>query len=478
MNLTKALTRFVEANAVLREAALGYSLAPLSAIDSDEYLYRRLTQTTRDLGGLTSERQREIAYFLADTNPFARRIIQIMRDYVVVDANEWTITAPNEAVQELLDAHWRDPLNAWPEKLESRVRELAIAGEQCYTATTGPDGLVRLGYVDPGYILDITQDEHNIEIQREVVLKRQVHEQDSKRLKVINYNPVTGAYEGMADGDQGKYVAACWFWALNKPVNAKRGRSDLLALSDALDMTDRFHFNRMERSALINAFFWDVTVNGADEAKLIEFAKGQPAPKPGAARYHNEAVKWEAVTPNLGGQDASEEGRLMRVPLLAGSGIPDHWLVGQGDNANRASAYEMSDPPMRAFKTRQLFVVQMLTSIFHYQIDEALRLGKLKPSDDVHDFRLNVPEMSSRDMTKATAALREVAQVLLAVDSLGLLSRATKLRLLAFVTGQLGFSIDPEAEEEAREAEEGEDLEADLGGLKLPVVEPEETVPA
>ena len=52
MNLTESLTRFVEGNAVtmptatpLQEAALGYSLATLSVIDSDEHLYRKITRS-------------------------------------------------------------------------------------------------------------------------------------------------------------------------------------------------------------------------------------------------------------------------------------------------------------------------------------------------------------------------------------------------------------------------------------------------
>ena len=132
MNIKKRLLNFVQSNAApLREANMGHSQATLSTLDSDDHLYRRLTQTTRDLGSLTAERQREIAYFLADVNPFAKRVIDMKKDFIVGDVKQWKIQSDNEDVQTILNAHWNDPINDWPNKLESRVRELGLAGEQC-----------------------------------------------------------------------------------------------------------------------------------------------------------------------------------------------------------------------------------------------------------------------------------------------------------------------------------------------------------
>ena len=474
MRITEALSRFVASN-TLAEAAGALPMGTFAAIDQDEHLFRRLTEHTRDLGGLTLERQREIAYHLTDSNPFAKRVIQLGRDFVVGDAGKWTIVAEDEKILDLLNTHWHDPFNRWPAKLESRVRELAMAGEQCYTAKTGPDGIVRLGYVDPGYIVAVKPDADNYEILDEVHLKKKAPGDPDRKLKVINYSMEQKRLVGASPDEEGKdkkYIGSCFFWKLNAPINATRGRSDLFALSDALDMLDRFHFNRMERAALINNFFWDVTVEGMGKEELEAFAKSQKPPRPGNVRFHNPQVKWEAVAPNLGGQDASAEGLMMQTPVLVGAGFPRHWLMGTGEDANRASAYEMSDPPMRMLNTRQLFVVGMIKLVFRYQIDEANALGKLpgvKP-DDLYNYGLEVPEIAKRDVVKLSGALESMGRTL--VIGIGeFMSRETAIRQYAFVSSQLGYDIDAEEEIERIAAERDAYEEEAISGLVLPPAE-------
>lgn len=483
MNLTESLARFVNGNAIapFQEAAPGSPVPGFPAIDSDEHLFRSLIQQTRDLGAITLDKQREIAYHLADTNPFAKRIVHQGRDYVVGDADKWTIHAEDPKVQELLQAHWDDPVNAWVDKLESRVRETSIVGEQCYTATTGPDGIVRLGYVDSGRIAVVKQNSDNCEILEEITLKKKSVSEDPKVLKIINYDMEEGRLVGIGDkpADQTKYADSCFFWRLNAPITATRGRSDLFALADALDMLDRFHWNRMERAALMNAFFWDVTVKGMSEPELKEWAKGQTVPKPGAMRIHNENVEWEAVTPNLQGQDASAEGLMMQTPVLVGSGLPRHLLMGTGDDANRASAYEMGDPPMRMHNTRQLFIVRMIYRVFRYQIDEAKALGQLSgvPAKLLYKYSLDVPEIQRRDVAKLASALESLGRTVSAL--LGrVVSTETAVRQYAFVSSQLGYEIDADDElKRLKDEAEGQD-EKDVGGLVLPPAKKPELAPA
>ena len=471
MNIKKRLLNFVQSNAApLREANMGHSQATLSTLDSDDHLYRRLTQTTRDLGSLTAERQREIAYFLADVNPFAKRVIDMKKDFIVGDVKQWKIQSDNEDVQTILNAHWNDPINDWPNKLESRVRELGLAGEQCYTAVTGEDGIVRLGYVDPGVIKAVRPLEDNFEIFVEVILKAKEAAGKEVRLKVVNYNLSKGRYVGIskdAEGADAKYQDQCFFFAINKPIRATRGRSDLFSVSDGIDMIDRFHWNRQERTALMNAFMWDWTLEGMDADEVREFAKNQGAPKPGSSRYHNESVKVEAVTPNLQSHDASEEGRMMRTPLLVGSGFPEHWLFGVGDNANRASAYEMSDPPMRMLAARQSYIVNsILSPIFRFQVAEAAHKGMIKDKKNL-TFSIEVPEISSRDLKKSADVLESVGRTCNAAIDV-YVSRRTAIELFAFTASQLGMEVDAKKEMKRLSAEHQAQIKNDLEGLVLP----------
>jgi len=462
MNLRESASRFVEGNQLLREATnFGQNLASLAGVDNDEHLWRSLTETNRDLGSITDERQRALAAFLTDTNPFARRILGIMRDFICGEG--WSINADNEKVQALLDAHWKDPVNAWPIRLYSRVHELGMFGEQCYTAETGEDQIVRLAYVDPSAIGAVKPMDENMEVVDEIRLKaKNPASGKDRKLKAIRYDYTKRRLVG-TDGDHGddkEYVGQCFFWALNKPIRATRGRSDLLTMSDSIEMNDKFLWNRSDRAALINSYVWDVLLKDASEDEIRTFLKQNKTPKPGSIRAHNEGVEWNAVSPNLGASDGAEEARMMRTPLLVGSGYPEHWLVGVGDNANKASAYEMADPPIKMMRTRQIFVQHMIITILRFQIDEAVRLkNKIiagVPPDELYAYTLNVAELSRRDQTANSTALKTVSESLALAVQQNFCSEKTARDLWAFVVSSLGQEVDPAVEQERIETEEAE----------------------
>jgi len=469
MNLRENITKFLKSNAIpLKEATSGQLSGGMGMIDPDDNRFRRLNQQSRDLSHLTAERQREIAYHMVDTNPFAKRVIEMKKDFIVGDVARWTITAEDEKVQDILDAHWNDPVNDWPSKLESRVRELGMSGEQCYTVETGADGIVRLGYVDPGVIVAVKTVEDNFEVPHEIFLQKKIVESEDLKLKVVRYDMAQKRLVGLMEGEEDQYESACFFFAVNKPIKATRGRSDLFSMSDGIDMLDKFHWNRMERTQLMNAYIWDWTCDGLNGEEIKAFAKSQGgSPSPGSSRYHNESVKVEAVTPNLQSADASQEGRMMRTPLLVGAGLPEMWLFGVGEDANRASAYEMGDPPMRMLRARQNYVsLSMIVPILRYQIAEAIENGRLSQDVD-QDFTLDVPEISSRDMKKIADTLESVGRTLSAATGT-FLSRETATEMFAFVASQVGMDVDAEQEKERLTAEGELENDTDLEGLFLP----------
>lgn len=83
-----------------REIA-GSELAPIfgGSIDPDDHLYRSLNEGPRDLPAYTHERQIELAFGLFLTDPLAKRIVEITKDYVVADGLTYEVE-PSEAEQE------------------------------------------------------------------------------------------------------------------------------------------------------------------------------------------------------------------------------------------------------------------------------------------------------------------------------------------------------------------------------------------
>jgi hypothetical protein len=58
-----------------------------------------------------------------------------------------------------------------------------------------------------------------------------------------------------------------FYFAINKLPNSLRGRSDLMALADWLDLYDQYLFSEVERLHLLSAFVWDYKIEGATDEK-------------------------------------------------------------------------------------------------------------------------------------------------------------------------------------------------------------------
>lgn len=435
--------------------------------------FRNLAQAKRDLGPTQHDKQRETALFLWDRNPIAKQIVNIQRNYIVGEG--WSVAAKDAKVQAVLDAHWFDPINNWDGKIFDRVLMLSLMGEMCFSvAVQESNGLVRLGYVDPSAVKAVRPNPKNFEILDTIVLNSGKAGTTDKYLKAVTYDLKTGKMVGLRDGDTtpkgDPYESAGFFWAINKPAAATRGRSDLYSLVDYMDAWDQFLWNRVERSAFLNAWFTDVTIEGWDQKKIQAWLDTQEPPRPGTMRAHNDKVTYQTVQPEFQSHDAQGEEQIIRSPILVGAGLPQHWLYGVGDDANRASAYEMADPPIRMMRTRQLMFKRMLETILRYQIDEAERHGQLTgvPAGDLYEYEVICPEISKRDQGKIATTIRDLVGALQAAQAAGWISVDSARKLFLMVVDSFGMEFDANAEAEAIEKQIEAAKEEDSGGLILP----------
>ena len=93
----------------------------------------------------------------------------------------------------------------------------------------------------------------------------------------------------------------------------------------------------------MRAFFWDVTLENADDGAIKSFLKNNPPPTSGSVRAHNQSVKWEAVSPDLKTTDAANGARLLRNHILGGQTVPEHWYGGGGDEQGRSQRNGRAD---------------------------------------------------------------------------------------------------------------------------------------
>ncbi|MBI5789301.1 MAG: hypothetical protein HZA78_10645 [Candidatus Schekmanbacteria bacterium] len=441
MNFKQKLAEALFGDVIQTKVREAYSYGV--GVDSDDWQYRKLTgKADKDLSPLTQERMLKIASHLYDTNPLAHRIIEMTKDFVVGEGIGYQ--AQDKRVKELLDEFWYDPVNHWDLKQHQRALELGLYGEQCYPVFVNEvNGHVRLGYIDPLQIAEVVPDEGNVEEIKKIRLKGQGGS-PGQEITIISpdedpLSPTYGYLTGAKGHRQDAGAAGSFFFAINKVSNATRGRSDLLCLSDWIDAYDQLLFNRLDRAALLNAFIWDITLEGMDGRQIQEWLRQNQAPKPGSIRAHNERVKWEAVSPDLKSAEAETEAKLIKSHILGGAGLPPHWFA-EGGDVNRATAAEMGEPVIKHLRSRQRYFRYMLEHIFRFVIDQAIIHRRL-PKGINRGFSLIMPEISLKDTLKLSSSLQQVTNSLSTAQEKGWITSDAARKVFANLVSQLGVEI-------------------------------------
>lgn len=442
------------------ESGTAFKEAVGTTIDPDEDQWRPLSSDgRRDLLPVTHRRMQDLAVYLWQQNPIANRLIELPVAYMLADGCHLVSTAQDEdlrgIVQEWLDQLWHHPINNFPLRLPDRLRELAVFGEQCWPAFVSPTGAVRYGYLDPSLIETVVTDPDNSQQPIGVITVRDTRGRQ-KRYRVIANGPENEMFtsrtiairETFTDGD-------AHYWSINKLASEKRGRSDLLALTDWLDAYETMLFGEVDRMASLRAYIWDVTLTGATADEVRKRATEIGPPVPGSVRVHNDSEAWQAVSPSLELSDGAEGARLIRNHILGGATVPEHWFGGAAD-VNRATGESMGEPSTKMMSMRQQFLGAMLEECASYTIRQRELATTGREPDlysDVYRVSAQFPEMVARDTTKFASALQQVVVAAgLALDR-GIISEATALSLISTMSGQLGVTIDAETELSAARAD-------------------------
>lgn len=463
MGIRELWTRLVgETSPPASEEAASLREAAGTTIDADEDQWRRLTgDSARDLSPMTQQRMQKMAAWLWEANLLANRLIELPLAYLLAEGVKLTIKDPE--LQKVLNTFWRDPINNWPLKLEEKVRELAIFGEQCYPIFVNEhDGMVRVGYLDPSLIATVVMDPDNPSQPIGIVTVKNKQGQ-ARRYRIALNGPedlftsrTQGIRATMTDGD-------CFYYRVNNLAAGSRGRSDLLAQADWVDAYDQFMFGETDRAKFQRMFFFDVTLKGATPEQVTARAREISSPSPGATRVHNDSEEWKTVAPSLQAGDAADHARLFRNHVLGGATMPETWFGGGGD-VNRSTADAMGEPTFKVYSMRQGRWKLILEDIGRYVIRQHLvKEGKDEPDWDAkqNQVEASFPELTAKDTTKWAAALQQVAASLVIAIGQGIFTKATACKLLAAIAGRLGVEIDAENELKAAELEAGKKREED-----------------
>lgn len=420
-------------------------------VDDDDDQWRRIGgDSKRDLSPMTQLRMQKLSVYLWESNLLANRIIELPLAFLLAEGVR--LVSTDETIQDLLDRFWHDPINQMDLKLVKKARELSLYGEQCWpTFVNEMNGHVRLGYLDPANIATVVMDPDNAEQPIGVVTTKNGKGVARRYRVIINGDEQTlftdrtrQIRETFTDGE-------AFYFTVNDLSNGSRGRSDLLAQIDWLDAFDQFLFGEIDRAQFMRAFMWDITLTGATPDEITERAKQIRPPSPNSVRVHNDAEKWEAVTPDLQAGGSSENARLFRNHVMGGATLPEHWYGGGGD-VNRATASEMSGPTFKIFKMRQTYLGYILAEIAKYVIrQDALAANDGEPDllDELYQFDVQWPDMVDDDISGYATALMQVTTAAAMLITNNLLSRERALQIIEKVSARLGVEFDAATELDA-----------------------------
>lgn len=426
---TRAREALERAAAAVRRAAVALVREAGPAItDPIEAGFRRITGGKRDLTPISRQRAAEVAYYLYLVNPTARRVTELLADFVIGSA--WKHSSSDPEIEKLVTKLWGPDYLALDTRLYSFALELGLFGEQVFTVFVGADGLIRLGRLDPSCIVQPIPDPENVEEISKLVVRvptefgtdGKATSFEEKTYDVLSQSrlPSVEDIRKWASKPDRNGPLGVFYWRVNHVSSASRGYPDLLPVLDWIDAHDQLVFNAVERSALMNMALYVVEVKGGPEA-VKQYADDvrKQGFRPGMVRFvPMGSVKWTPSNIELKETNNRESADLARRQILTGIGVPEHWLA-EGGDVNRATAAEMGDPVYRRLVARQGGMVHEVRTVFRLAVRCAMALGWLKGEHDENDVQLHPDEVRRADRTAKLGDLKTLGDALLSARTAG-----------------------------------------------------------
>lgn len=172
--------------------------------------------------------------------------------------------------------------------------------------------------------------------------------------------------------------------AVNRHAYELRGRPDLYVVLPWLRAYKEWLQDRTRQNYWRGALLWWVQVTASNPAQLAAItARWSKPPAPGSIYVGTDKERIEAVQPSLGAQDASQDGRQIKLMSAIGLRMPEYMLA-DGENANLASTSSQEMPALTKFSDYQrIMITQVWEPIFERVIQNAIDAGLLPEEVEV-----------------------------------------------------------------------------------------------
>lgn len=370
-------------------------------------------------------------------NPLARRIVGLTSQYVVGGGVSYT--SPHTATAAFLRSFWEHPLNRLPVRVYEWCDELTRSGNLFLLLTTDASGMSYVRAIPATQVKQIHSRPNDLdqEVSFEMQPNWDAH-LPGQQVPGKTAQPVTWpAYDAQTEtlNADGGFKAVMLHYAINRPVGAQWGESDLAPVLRWLSryaawLEDRARLNRFR-----TAFLYIVHAKFSSEAerRARQSALNAAPPSPGSILVTDENESWEALHPRLESDDAAQDGLALKKMLAAGAGIPMHFLA-EPEGSTRTTAEAAGGPTYRHFEQRQRFFLWLLGDLLHAVVNRrSLVDGRISRKAEI---TLSGADISARDNVSLSMAASNISQVLTNLRDRGLIDDAELLRLVYRFCGE------------------------------------------
>jgi hypothetical protein len=243
------------------------------------------------------------------------------------------------------------------------------------------------------------------------------------------------AYDRSAD--MSDFEEVMLHYAINRPVGAQWGESDLAPVLRWLARYANWLEDRARLNRFRNAFMYVVKARFASEAERIARQRtlNMNPPGPGSILVTDESEVWEVISPKLEASDANTDGLALKKMIASGSGIPLHFLA-EPESATRTTAEAAGGPTFRHYEQRQQFVGWILSDLLRVVIERRARVDRrVKPSASV---LVTGADISARDNVALGLAATNIISVVRSLRDRALIDDSEFMRIVYKFAGEAG----------------------------------------
>ena len=397
-------------------------------------------------------------------NPLARRIVQLVSQYVV--GGKISITSKSNKVNQFINEFWNHRLNRMPIRIFEMCDELTRTGNLFLLVSTDASGMSYIRVVPSSNIDKITAMDNDIEQPVEFIPKQTLNEINPKGYP---------AYNDQSDNLQTPVMLQ---YTINKPAGAQWGESDLAPVLKWLSRYSNWLEDRARLNRYRNAFLFTVSSKFASEAqrKARQQTLNAEPPQPGSILVTDENEVWNVISPRLESREAATDGTALKKMIASGSGIPMHFLA-EPESTTRTTAEAAGGPTYRRFQERQNYFIWVLQDVLTVVLNRKAGIdATLKSNKKINPYQITITgtDINTTDNITLAMAAGNILNVLTTLRDRNLIDDSEFLRLLYKFTGE---SVDIE-EMLARGSislppvKPPQDDGASNDGVKEPVIDP------